>query len=1748
MRKREYWKKVVCFMLATSIVMTGNGLSYGAMITYGEEASTVVSENSIVEMGETEEKAPVKLPSDDVADTALAKTVIQDSVLMQLIADTMEVDADALTVGQLKAYTGVIDTTTLGDDDAKSINSFVGLGYLQNASQFNLSNCVSVKSIAAQEFMECEMTSIVLPDSIEEMGDYAFFNCVMLEKVSSGENEDTLPSMLKNNKVGGNVFNNCSALKKIIISDADTLGGTSLEAAAGMFRNCKALQRIEIGKNITILPPDMLGDCGNDVETVIAFTDGSKLNKIAENAFSNSKIKIDLSSCTELKVIDKNAFNGSVLDSLDLSECAKLERFGDGAFKSSGIKKLILPDELASEGGKMYWGAEVFASTSGLTKLTIASEPVTTGIIVPHYVTVTEESTGIFKSSSINGIIIPGEWTCIPGEAFSGSSIVNLTINEETEAREITKIGDNAFYAALSMTNVDFLSECNKLKSIGSMAFCNCEKIADVHLMSSVETLGPWAFGAMQEQGNKYVFSSGITSFVWDSMEQPVTTSVERSIGVQAFAGCTLLTSVCLPENNNAKETFKIGSRAFENAISLEKIVAGSLEDQLPTRTTAVGELAFFKCNKLKSVYIRPDATMSPIELGEGIFAKCTGLEESELPANLTIIPDETYFATSLKSLKMGSDTVNTIKSNTLTRIGEFAFFGCEMPEVDLSGCPKLEQIDGWAFASLDTKKNCDRVSLEKGEQQGTYFKLSKIKSVIIPDKLEKFAINSGAFFGAIYFDTFVTASEKDMDGVVHIPEFCVGLIGKYGSGEMGIGEGTFAGTAIVPDEKTIPKSWTGELPVSAFDSCPYIQDLDFLKDTNISGLGDYCFADCIKLKNIDLKNNTSIKIIRDQCFKGCISLTSNEENPLTLPVNTESIGKYAFALGAYGQKPEANLKAENVIDSPNFLYVDLSDYEKLAEIKIGAFRYNNNLVTAKLPKNEKYSFVDSECFMENYALKNIDFGSAKEIRSKAFKSCYALNLKGTSLDLIEKIAMEAFMGDYSLTEVKFGPKLATIEQSAFKQCAELNMPSNGAATSTRSILETSPELVFDFSKAAKLATVGTSAFEESAVRTVNMEGASGLVDIPVNMFAGCSLLSKVSFDKELAYIAKNALSGCSSLQTVDVYSRTMVDSDAFKDKFLNNPSYVTNKGFALNVKPYQDIIKVPLGKTRDFPYYISINNTGSKSPYTYVVAGSKSSVISAAEKADMFLSVSGAINGYYANTYEESAEYIVPSEFIDKTPHETTTIVKNVKRKVHVFQVTGRKVATYPFRVGCSVDFSIGEDTKSISFFTDYKVSVTEEPYFASLYDGYNTSTKLYGDLVEPGKQAYQSDISNVKPVVYYKMGYADGTDSEAITDKNVIVVSDNPSVMYAGASASDRTAATTGIYSTKVAATSTNPADCKFTLIPVGVGTAKIKVYPSEYGPGTPNGESHAQTYEYTVSADVRGITINVPSEGRTLMPKQSTKLSLRIVNTLNQTTEISNLQELSKCTNNKIVLESKEPGLLTVDGTGLVTAIKAEERQKGVEIVAKATTSKNTEVIGRTTISVKPLEVKAGESFKDETSQAEYKVEKAGSATIPGEISYAGTTVNTATVNIPASVKVGAVTYKVVDIADNAFKNNTTLKTVYIPDTVKTIGKSAFSGCKALTKVTGGKNVVTIGNSAFSGCAKLPSITLYKNVQTIGKKVFYNCKKLKKITIKSKVLTKVGGSTFKNIYKKATIKSPKSVRDLLRKKGQAKTVKMR
>ena len=80
----------------------------------------------------------------------------------------------------------------------------------------------------------------------------------------------------------------------------------------------------------------------------------------------------------------------------------------------------------------------------------------------------------------------------------------------------------------------------------------------------------------------------------------------------------------------------------------------------------------------------------------------------------------------------------------------------------------------------------------------------------------------------------------------------------------------------------------------------------------------------------------------------------------------------------------------------------------------------------------------------------------------------------------------------------------------------------------------------------------------------------------------------------------------------------------------------------------------------------------------------------------------------------------------------------------------------------------------------------------------------------------------------------------------------------------------------------------------------------------------------------------------------------------------------------------------------------------------------------------------------------------------------------------------------------------------KSFPIPESVTSIGDSAFYGCSSLTSVTIPGSVTSIGDRTFADCTGLTNVTIPDSVTSIGWGAFYRCKKLSSITIPKSVVS--------------------------------------
>ena len=103
----------------------------------------------------------------------------------------------------------------------------------------------------------------------------------------------------------------------------------------------------------------------------------------------------------------------------------------------------------------------------------------------------------------------------------------------------------------------------------------------------------------------------------------------------------------------------------------------------------------------------------------------------------------------------------------------------------------------------------------------------------------------------------------------------------------------------------------------------------------------------------------------------------------------------------------------------------------------------------------------------------------------------------------------------------------------------------------------------------------------------------------------------------------------------------------------------------------------------------------------------------------------------------------------------------------------------------------------------------------------------------------------------------------------------------------------------------------------------------------------------------------------------------------------------------------------------------------------------------------------------------------------------------------VYVPSYVNMSGINYKVISVADHAFENNTSIRSIYLPDGLIEIGEKAFSGCTDLVRIVTPSTITHIGKKAFYGCSNLSELYIGAGLESIGDLSLFGCRSLTSIS---------------------------------------------
>ena len=679
------------------------------------------------------------------------------------------------------------------------------------------------------------VTSVVIPEGVETIEKYAFYNCRKLSSV-------TLPEGCKT--IGESAFEGSEILENVNFENVTVIGKKA-------FYNCESLTCDDLG-GVDLSSIYALGDyafAGTRIREAIltnlsrsgvgAFSDCSKLEivelgrktRIAESMFENTPLKSIVMYCD---TVPDKAFKGctkltkvemvgdlTYLGKEAFSGCKKLETviFGGVCEEIShfafydcvALKTLTLPDCSFTVG-------ECAFAESGLNELIFAKntlfEALGMGILgAVENLSFNTEASDAYKT--VDGIVYSKDGTILV------LALPDAQLGDFVVPAHVTEIGDGAFAYNRYLTSVSF-AEGSALTTIGDNAFAGCERLASVTLPNREVAIGELAF----------YNTTALRSFNFENVV---------SIGAFAFEGCGLSEIVL------AKEGIVIGEGAFYGSKRLSLVTLGARAE--------VGMYAFCE-TPVEAVLLTGDG----VTIGDAAFYGCTELAVFDFTKVTGKLGAFAFWMCS---------SLTSVNAPYVTELGEACFADC--PNLTFFSAERLEVIGANAFApSEETSAN------------GASF-----TAVYLP-ALRK--VGENAFYGCLYL------AEIDLSNVTEIDPaafaFCQSLTSVTLSEDLAeIADLTFYGCTAL---QNIDLSHVVTFGMGAFYGAPLPAHLDLL---NAETIGSQAFIEADEseggIHTLESVYAPKLTYLGDQAFAGCTKL-----HTVSAPM-LEHLGYGAFALTA---------------------------------------------------------------------------------------------------------------------------------------------------------------------------------------------------------------------------------------------------------------------------------------------------------------------------------------------------------------------------------------------------------------------------------------------------------------------------------------------------------------------------------------------------------------------------------------------------------------------------------------------------------------------------------------------------------------------------------------------------------------------------------------------------------------------------------------------------------------------------------
>ncbi|MBQ2969442.1 MAG: leucine-rich repeat protein [Bacteroidaceae bacterium] len=581
------------------------------------------------------------------------------------------------------------------------------------------------------------------------------------------------------------------------------------------------------------------------------------------------------------------------------------------------------------------------------------------------------------------------------------------------------------------------------------------------------------------------------------------------SIGNCAFVDCCNLTDISIPNSVTS-----IGYEAFYGCYNLVSI-------SIPEGVTSIGELAFLDCESLTSITIPASVTA----IDNMPLVHCDNLESIVVATSNTVYDSRNncnaIIKTSTNTLIAGCSC--TVIPNTVTSIGDYAFFGVGKP-TSISISESVTSIGEEAFGDCAnlTSIMC-RATVPPICDATSFDYVNKSIPVFVPES--SFAAYQAANVWKDFTNIrFYIASGTCGDNLTWMLTDEGELIIE-GTGSMR--DFTLENLPWKDDLSSITsitiKQGVASIGSYAFSGCHNL--ISVIVPESIVSIGAYAFNDCEGLTSIIIPEG--VVAIGENIFRGCTSLVSIMCKAITPPTCDEtSFTSVDKSIPVFVPTSSvAAYQAANVWEDFTNIH-SLIASGSCGDRLTWTLTDDGRLIIEGSGVMPNYYFGDNAPWNDyRYSIKDVVMREGvTSVGAGNFRGCDNL-VSITIPNSVTSIGYEAFYGCSSLASITIPEGVTSIgDNRTFFGCSSLT-----TITIPNGVTE-----------------IGYSTFT-NCTNLVSITIPQSITKIGEFAFSSCSSLTSITIPESVTNIGKSAFNNCSSLTSIIIpQSVTRIEGRAF--------------------------------------------------------------------------------------------------------------------------------------------------------------------------------------------------------------------------------------------------------------------------------------------------------------------------------------------------------------------------------------------------------------------------------------------------------------------------------------------------------------------------------------------------------------------------------------------------------------------------